>query len=221
MSLESEIGKRVLEKLKGVIPNDANLNETLRLLAKWRSVLIQEALIENQGTLVMQGPLKGMSFLKHSAEGCHIAKILGTYEQPLQPYLNKAIVGTYDQIVNIGCAEGYYAVGMAQKMQNTHVTAFDLNPKAQEVCLKLASQGVRRIRVRFDAGGGYHSTACDNLKRDADLARVVTLTVQEIHNNGTAKNQDKYADTVTETYWKPVMEEITRPREVAPLRLAA
>lgn len=62
MSLESEIGKRVLEKLKGVIPNDANLNETLRLLAKWRSVLIQEALIENQGTLVMQGPPQGDEF---------------------------------------------------------------------------------------------------------------------------------------------------------------
>jgi hypothetical protein len=151
MSLESEIGNRVLEKLKGVIPNDANLNETLRLLAKWRSVLIQDALIDNQGTTVMQGPLKGMSFLKHSAEGCHIAKILGTYEQPLQPYINKATVGTYDQIVNIGCAEGYYAVGMAQKMQNTHVTAFDLNPKAQEVCLKLASQNGVSDRVTVGA----------------------------------------------------------------------
>ena len=151
MSLESEVGNRVLEKLKGVKPTDANLNESLRLLAKWRSVLIQDALIDNQGTTVMQGPLKGMSFLKQSAEGCHIAKLLGTYEQPLQPYIDKALVGAYNQILNIGCAEGYYAVGMARKMHGTHVLAFDLNAKAQEVCLKLASQNGVSDRVTVGA----------------------------------------------------------------------
>ena len=61
----------------------------------------------------MQGPLAGMDFLPQSAEGCHIAKLLGCYEQPLQPFIEEAIANAYPTILNIGCAEGYYAVGMA------------------------------------------------------------------------------------------------------------
>jgi hypothetical protein len=60
----------------------SSLNSALRLLGKWRSVLIQNTLIQSQGTVVMQGPLAGMDFLSHSAEGCHIPKLLGCYEQP-------------------------------------------------------------------------------------------------------------------------------------------
>ncbi len=49
----------------------AQLNNALRLLSKWRSVLIQNTLLHSQGTVVMQGPLKGMDFLSQSAEGCY------------------------------------------------------------------------------------------------------------------------------------------------------
>ena len=62
------------------LAEQAQLNNALRLLSKWRSVLIQNTLLKQQGTVVMQGPLAGMDFLPQSAEGCHIAKLLGCYE---------------------------------------------------------------------------------------------------------------------------------------------
>jgi hypothetical protein len=83
------------------------LNESLHLLSKWRSVLIQNTLIQQQGTVVMQGPLQGLDFLPQSAEGCHIAKLLGCYEQPLLPYIEAAINANYPTILNIG--SGYRA----------------------------------------------------------------------------------------------------------------
>jgi SAM-dependent methyltransferase len=129
----------------------AQLNNALRLLSKWRSVLIQNTLLKQQGTVVMQGPLAGMDFLAQSAEGCHIAKLLGCYEQPLQPYIEEAIASAYPTILNIGCAEGYYAVGMARRMPNTQVLAFDLNPKAQEVCTALAQKNAVSDRVKVGA----------------------------------------------------------------------
>ncbi len=82
------------------------LNNSLRLLSKWRSILIQNTLLKHQCTMVMQGPLAGMYFLPQSAEGCHLAKLLGCYEQPLQPFIEEAIVNAYPTILNIGCAEG-------------------------------------------------------------------------------------------------------------------
>jgi len=127
------------------------LNNALRLLSKWRSVLIQNTLLQQQGTNVMQGPLQGLDFLPQSAEGCHIAKLLGCYEQPLQPYVEAAIQKQYPTILNIGCAEGYYAVGMALRMPNTRVLAHDLNPKAQEVCAELAHKN--QVADRVAVGG--------------------------------------------------------------------
>jgi hypothetical protein len=136
---------------QGETLGQAQLNIALRLLSKWRSVLIQNTLLQQQGTIVMQGPLQGLDFLRESAEGCHIAKLLGCYEQPLQPFVEAAIQKQYPTILNIGCAEGYYAVGMAKRMPNTRVLAHDLNPKAQEVCSELAHKN--KVADRVAVGG--------------------------------------------------------------------
>jgi hypothetical protein len=151
MSLEQNIQSQLLSQLQGTEANQVQLNNALRLLSKWRSVLIQNTLLQAQGTVVMQGPLAGMDFLSQSAEGCHIAKLLGCYEQPLQPFILQAITNAYPTILNIGCAEGYYAVGMARRMPNTQVLAFDLNPKAQEVCTALAQKNKVTNRVKVSA----------------------------------------------------------------------
>jgi hypothetical protein len=71
----------------------------------------------------------------------------------------------------------------------------------KETCRALKEKGVRKVKVRMDAGGGYHSTACDNLRRDADLKEwFEVFEVLEVHNNSEAHDPDKYADLVTEMY---------------------
>lgn len=129
----------------------AQLLEALRLLSKWRSVLIQNTVIQHQGTRVWQGPLAGMDFLSQSAEGCHVAKLMGCYEQPLQPHVEEAILAGYGTVLNIGCAEGYYAVGMARRMPGTQVRALDLNPAAQTICGQLAARN--GVADRVTVGG--------------------------------------------------------------------
>jgi hypothetical protein len=151
MNLAQNIQGQLLSQLQGADASQAELNRALRLLSKWRSVLIQNTLLQQQGTVVMQGPLAGMDFLAESAEGCHIAKLLGCYEQPLQPFIEQAISNAYPTILNIGCAEGYYAVGMARRMPSTQVLAFDLNPKAQEVCTALAQKNGVSDRIKVGA----------------------------------------------------------------------
>ena len=154
-SINQQVQKQLQSILSQSVPDPASeqaqLNNALRLLSKWRSVLIQNTLLKQQGTVVMQGPLAGMDFLPQSAEGCHIAKLLGCYEQPLQPFIEEAINLAYPTILNIGCAEGYYAVGMVRRMPSTQVLAFDLNPKAQEVCSALAQKNGMSDRVKVGA----------------------------------------------------------------------
>ena len=152
MTLHSRIREQLVAQL-GVQQQDeaGQLNNALRLLAKWRSVLVQNTLIQQQGTVVLQGPLKGLEFIQQSAEGCHIAKLLGCYEQPLQPHIESAISQNYSTILNIGCAEGYYAVGMARRMPATRVMAFDVNEQAQRTCRELAMLNKCSERVQVGA----------------------------------------------------------------------
>ncbi len=146
------IRQRVLNELADASPQEPKqLNDALRLLSKWRSVLIQNTLLQQNGTVVMEGPLKGLDFIRQSAEGCHVAKLLGCYEQPLQPHIEDAIRGAYPVILNIGCAEGYYAVGMARRMSASRVLAFDTNPEAQRACADLAERNGVADRVTVGA----------------------------------------------------------------------
>jgi ribosomal protein L11 methylase PrmA len=69
----------------------------------------------------------------------------------LQSFIEQAINLAYPTLLNIGCAEGYYAVGMARRMPNTQVLAFDLNPKAQEVCTALAIKNGVLDRIQVGA----------------------------------------------------------------------
>ncbi len=139
----------------GDMADAGQLNNALRLLSKWRSVLIQNTLLRQQGTVVLEGAVAGLDFLPQSAEGCHVAKLLGCYEQPLQPHIEAAIAEAYPTILNIGCAEGYYAVGMARRMPGTTVIACDTNPAAQQTCRALAEKN--GVADRVTVSGHFES----------------------------------------------------------------
>ena len=168
MSLASTIKQQLIANLslESSDPN-ASLNNSLRLLSKWRSVLIQNTLLEQEGTKVLQGPLAGLDFIERSAEGCHIAKLLGCYEQPLQPHIQNALSGQYTKIINIGCAEGYYAVGFALAVPELISLAFDTDPNARTACRQLAEKN--GVSDRIEIGGLFSPTDFAKYEDEAAL----------------------------------------------------
>ena len=128
----------------------SEVNDTLRLLSKWRSALIQNTYLQNEGTKVFGGLFKGLDFLEQSAEGCHIPKLLGCYEQPIQPYIKALTNCSYTKLLNIGCSEGYYAVGLAKIFKTAISLAFDKNPSARNACSRLASKNHVSDRVKVE-----------------------------------------------------------------------
>jgi len=153
MTLHEQTKRRLLAQLAAPAANNdaTQLNNALRMLGKWRSASIQDLLLKQNGTLVQQGPLRGLDFVEASAEGCHVAKLLGTYEQPLHPYIEQAVGAAYATIVNIGCAEGYYAVGLARRLPDSRILAFDSNPRARASCQQLAQKNAVGSRVQIEA----------------------------------------------------------------------
>ena len=62
---------------------------------------------------------------------------------------NKRYLSDYQTVVNVGCAEGYYAIGMARLMPNSLFLAFDINPKAIECCRELARKTKSQIGLKL------------------------------------------------------------------------
>lgn len=60
MTLDQSIKDQVVGQLQAAEASQTQLNNALRLLSIWRSVLVQNTLLKEQGTGVMQGPLAGM-----------------------------------------------------------------------------------------------------------------------------------------------------------------
>lgn len=140
------------------------LDNALRLLSKWRCVLIQNTILKHQGVVVGEGIFRGLEFIENSAEGCHTPKLLGCYEQPLQPYVEELLAGrSYEVVVNVGCAEGYYAVGLALKQPQTRIHAYDIDANARATCEALAVKNGVRDRLTI---GEYFSVQDFDRYRD-------------------------------------------------------
>jgi hypothetical protein len=67
-----------------------------------------------------------------------LPKLVGTYECELAPAVETICRADCDRIVDIGAAEGYYAVGMALCNARAQVVAFEVNPSARHYLRRLA-----------------------------------------------------------------------------------
>lgn len=93
----------------------------------------------NKLTVVKSGPFVGMRYPKALAYGSSFfPKILGTYEKEIQDYIAALKDRSYDTVIDIGCAEGYYAVGLKKMFPNAKVYAIDINANARKFCKEMA-----------------------------------------------------------------------------------
>ena len=74
---------------------------------------------------VLSGPFAGMLYVDEVVWGCITPKWLGTYELELHPVVAEIARQGYQTIIDVGSAEGYYAVGMARLLPHAMVKAFD------------------------------------------------------------------------------------------------
>ena len=139
----------------GPLRAPAKLTAMLRLLAKYRTEVIARALKNEIGVTVQHGPLAGMQLLGNAAEGCYIPKLLGCYEMELHPFLKQLPWRNYDAIIDIGCAEGYYAIGFARLLPAVTVHARDTDPRARNLCRKMAelNQVAERVQIAGEFSG--------------------------------------------------------------------
>jgi len=88
---------------------------------------------------VLNGIFKGLKYPDMSSIGSALyPKLLGSYESELNDIIINLKVDKYDNIIDIGCAEGYYAIGFSMLNKHALIYAYDINQKALDLCLKMA-----------------------------------------------------------------------------------
>jgi hypothetical protein len=109
--------------------------------------------VRRHGLTVSGGPFAGMRYLPglEATQGDLVSKLLGRYESELQGGLAAWRQEPLSLVVNVGCAEGYYAVGLALAFPGLRVLAYDIDPAARELCMALA--GANGVADRVEVHG--------------------------------------------------------------------
>jgi hypothetical protein len=150
------------------------------------------------GWTVIDGPFARMSYPPAIAPFVRDlgSKLIGAYEAGIQDVLDRLIEMQPKRVIDVGSAEGYYAVGLARRLPEARVIAVDIDPVAQLLCRGLALRNGVGDRVatqtqvdltnRVDAGGSLVFMDCEGAEYElADPVRFPTLAgatvVVELH----------------------------------------
>jgi hypothetical protein len=140
------VKKQVAKVLRSVLPAQAYLGLETRYIRRhairW---LQQEGMLdlalkvaEHYDYTVQDGLFRGMRYTRAAVVTHHATpNLLGTYERQLYPFLKEAALRS-DLIIDIGAAEGYYAVGLA-RLTGKPVVAFDANGCERQMIKEMAA----------------------------------------------------------------------------------
>jgi hypothetical protein len=89
---------------------------------------------------ILNGPFTGIKYPSIDiTELTLVPKIVGSYEQQLLPVLNEIASKEYATVIDVGCAEGYYAVGLARMFPDAVIHCYDINQHDLDFCKAMAN----------------------------------------------------------------------------------
>ncbi len=142
--------------------------------AAWaRQAVLARWLYEHYKGVVAGGPFGGLQLVDDVTWGTGdtSSKIVGLYEAELHPVLGELAAAPPPAVINVGCAEGYYAIGLARLFPAARVFAFDIDVKAQVICRKTAA--LNGVAERVSVLGACTPAMLAQLLREHPAALLV------------------------------------------------
>lgn len=99
---------------------------------------------------VKHGPFKGMRYPQNTPNLRNLfLKLIGSYEKEIHHIIEEICANDYSEIIDVGCGEGYYAVGLALRMPRAKIYAYDTDREVLASCEQMAAlNGVsNRLRI--------------------------------------------------------------------------
>ncbi len=121
---------------------------------------------------VRRGPFKGLQYPFLSAiYSAFFPKVLVYYEMELHPVIEILKSKKFASILDVGCAEGYYAVGFAKMFPDSKLVAYDLDPLARQKTIEMALANDVPIGEKFQIK--EYCTSKDLLELDPTLKHLI------------------------------------------------
>jgi CBS domain-containing protein len=114
---------------------------------------------------VRQGPFSGLRYVTDVSVSPFLPKLAGTYELEVAEATEELIAATPDVVVDLGSAEGYYAVGLARRLPGARVVAFDTRRSARWLTARMAAANGVTVEVRGTATHSAVQELCDSAER--------------------------------------------------------
>ena len=119
--------------------------------ARFKRSVIAPGFLERlkKSQTVVGGPFKGMRYHGKAVCGAAAPKIMGVYECELAPFLLRWSAIPFQHIINVGAAEGYYAVGCATLWPQATVTAFESSEEGRTLLARNVELNRMQSRVKI------------------------------------------------------------------------
>lgn len=138
MSIHERVYNELQKLLAQGQPTEESLNGIFEFLVHYRCLLLGNTIALREGNRVLSGPFAGMAFVD-PGNGNYAPLLLGCYEQELHDIVRGIPAAGYERVINIGCGEGYYAVGIKRLHPAIQMWAHDIDPRLQQKCRDMAA----------------------------------------------------------------------------------
>ncbi len=130
---------------------------------------IAERLLEGEPPVVRGGLFAGLRYpVERVADvDAPVAKLLGVYEREIATVFEDAIRRGTRTFVDVGCADGYFATGMAFVSPGLTTHAFDIARSARELCATVAA--MNDVAGRVNVKSSFSAASLDGLDVDGAL----------------------------------------------------
>ncbi len=185
----------------------------LRRHAQARNSRISRAVLRGQPAVVVTGPFAGMRYIDEAYGSAYWPKVLGSYESALHEPLEHLIERGPRTVIDVGSAEGYYAVGLARRLPEAIVIAIDVDRRARELCRRLAQ--LNEVDQRVAVRGEVDATELDALLEpgcllimDVEGAELTLLRPDKMPNLASADIVVELHDFVDRTITTVVLDRL-------------
>lgn len=124
-----------------------------RLVPKplWPERYLLQLTLDRSKKKIMGGPFEGMAYVDRAFSSMIIPKLVGIYENELFGVIREIVADPPDWMIDIGAAEGYYAVGLARSCPKLRSIAFEMESEARTLLQEVAA--LNGVADRIDLRG--------------------------------------------------------------------
>ena len=181
---------------------------------------LAEAFVADHGDGVLGGPVRGLRYT--STGDAAVAKLLGAYELEIGAWMEEGLAACPATFIDVGAADGYYAVGAKVRCPDTRVVAFELSATARGELASLAALNNAEIDIRRGATSKRIANLrlrdalvlCDGEGSEADILlpdalRACTIIV-ELHEHLRAGVTEQLRDRFAPTHRAEIARSVPR-----------